>query len=552
MGTDTSDLKVAANITLTDGELVFDAAQASNVGVGDVVVANSLSYYLSARKDSSNFMATTATGAVPTNIGSTAVTSVKRAFNDLDTLEANSGDGSHLANYNLTSAGADVSLYWPMYDDGTFDGADGSGGDFFINNYTTDATHFIKLYAPKGTSDVGVSQRHTGTEGTGVVIRPAVDPGGGYSEIISVRDDFVRVEGIELDGSGYINEGPIVGISIVNVVATGETIVNDMIMHDFINTTADDGDGSILRCVHMNSPGNLRLSNSLFYNFHQNSMNSGSSLRCLYAADGNNVTVHNVTIYDMQNSGYNQTVYGYRDGSAGTMVVRNSYCGKLVNNTSPGSETCFGSIDIQKANVSSDSTATGTNSVTLKTDYASYFVNSTATNTNLHLKDNSTTLWSTAGVDLSGDPTLPITDDIEGEARDGTGPDIGADEFLAASAAITGTTPGSLTEANLNGATVTVTLTGGTYDASLVTTDFTLGGAPTGTAIDGVVRDSATQATLTLAFDGTDFDANASLSVTVLQVALGSGVGPATTGTETVTADPSRVSWKKKNGVTSC
>ena len=74
------------------------------------------------------------------------------------------------------------------------------------------------------------------------------------------------------------------------------------------------------------------------------------------------------------------------------------------------------------------------------------------------------------------------------------------------SAAISSTNPASLTESNLNTATVTVTLTDGTYNASPVTGDFSLNGAPTGTSISGVVRDSATQATLTLAFDLTDFD----------------------------------------------
>ena len=106
---------------------------------------------------------------------------------------------------------------------------------------------------------------------------------------------------------------------------------------------------------------------------------------------------------------------------------------------------------------------------------------------------------------------------------------------LEVGAAITGTNPASLTESNLNTATVTVTLTDGTYNGSLVTGDFSLNGAPTGTSISGVVRDSATQATLTLAFDLTDFDIDANMSVTVATTALVSG-GPATTGTVTVTA----------------
>ena len=50
-----------------------------------------------------------------------------------------------------------------------------------------------------------------------------------------------------------------------------------------------------------------------------------------------------------------------------------------------------------------------------------------------------------------------------------------------------------------------------------------------------MLRDSDTQATLTLAFDLTDFDSDASMSVTVEQTALTAG-GPATTGTVAITA----------------
>jgi hypothetical protein len=122
------------------------------------------------------------------------------------------------------------------------------------------------------------------------------------------------------------------------------------------------------------------------------------------------------------------------------------------------------------------------------------------------------------------------------------------------SAAISSTSPASLTESNLNTATVTVTLAGTTYDASLLTTDFTLNGAPTGTTINSVVRDSDTQATLTLDFNGTDFDTNASMSVTVATVGLVSG-GPLTTATVTVTAvvevpdlQQLRYRWRNDNG----
>jgi hypothetical protein len=95
--------------------------------------------------------------------------------------------------------------------------------------------------------------------------------------------------------------------------------------------------------------------------------------------------------------------------------------------------------------------------------------------------------------------------------------------LLASSAALAQTasiapTPSPLTEANLNGATLTLTLGGGeTFIdyTTLSTGNFDLQGAPTGTSIFGVTGTSATTATLTLAFNHTDFDANQDLSIDI-------------------------------------
>ena len=95
------------------------------------------------------------------------------------------------------------------------------------------------------------------------------------------------------------------------------------------------------------------------------------------------------------------------------------------------------------------------------------------------------------------------------------------------SASIASTLPPTLTEANLHGATVTVDITDGTFDAGgVVAGDFSVDG-PTGTSVSSAVRDNADTATLTLAFDGTDFDLDTTLSVTVEDSALDSGSGPA-------------------------
>ena len=105
----------------------------------------------------------------------------------------------------------------------------------------------------------------------------------------------------------------------------------------------------------------------------------------------------------------------------------------------------------------------------------------------------------------------------------------------AQGATISSTVPASLTEANLNGAKVNITLTGATYNETLAADHFALHTAPQGASISGTpVRTSATVAQLTLAYTGLGFDANQSLGVTV-KAAAHSGSEDLTTGSVTVT-----------------
>ena len=90
----------------------------------------------------------------------------------------------------------------------------------------------------------------------------------------------------------------------------------------------------------------------------------------------------------------------------------------------------------QDYNVSSDLTATGPNSQTGQTSYASYFLDTTGGSENLHLQNDSRTLWGIYGADLDSDPNLPVTKDIDGQWRDADRPDIGADEFSCACTAL--------------------------------------------------------------------------------------------------------------------
>ena len=140
-----------------------------------------------------------------------------------------------------------------------------------------------------------------------------------------------------------------------------------------------------------------------------------------------------------------------------------------------------------------------------------------------------TSTWSTpqtvtvTGVDnrqadaVSGRRTT-VTHTVSGGGYDGAAAaTVGVKVTDVPAASISSTNPSSLREDNLDGATVTVTLSGAIYVAAgLDEDDFELASAPSGTTVSAAVRNSATAATLTLAYDDTDFDSDAKLGVRVL------------------------------------
>ena len=75
------------------------------------------------------------------------------------------------------------------------------------------------------------------------------------------------------------------------------------------------------------------------------------------------------------------------------------------------------------------------------------------------------------------------------------------------------------TEENLDGSTLILALAEAVWSTSLAVADFSLATAPAGVSIAGVERNTDTTATLTLAFDGTDFDSDMAIGVTVLATA---------------------------------
>ena len=117
-----------------------------------------------------------------------------------------------------------------------------------------------------------------------------------------------------------------------------------------------------------------------------------------------------------------------------------------------------------------------------------------------------------------GDTTIRVT---AADASDTSSNESRATQDIAVTVqTVEAVLTGTLTEEILNGATVTVTLANTEYapDAELADDDFRLATTENvpGVTVSGVRRDSATEATLTLAYGGADFTADGRLSVTVL------------------------------------
>ena len=119
---------------------------------------------------------------------------------------------------------------------------------------------------------------------------------------------------------------------------------------------------------------------------------------------------------------YNNTVYGFDNGITldTSQTAKNNYVSAALN----GYLSC--SNTLCDYNVSSDTTAPGTNVAHNKTDYADYFVD--PANGDFHLKAPSLSLWGLTGTDLS----TTFTTDIDGQTR--VNWDIGADEYITSGA----------------------------------------------------------------------------------------------------------------------
>jgi hypothetical protein len=415
VGTNAGALYGPANASATSGTLTLAAAAANNIGVGDEIRLGSTGrYYITGRVSSTVFTIQNSgyNGGTPgdTNItfGSQSI-SIYRAFNSLrdaflNTAPAYYGDGNHLKTTNLVTGNYQLNI--ACYADGVMSMANADEVDILTD--TTGPANYIRVYTPVLPNEVGVSQRHTGVWGTGFQLS------GSNSDIIQIDDDYVRIEGLTILATVNDNVAMWGGIWAAPNGASDVRISKNIIKGNVADASGRQAYGIL---VGRGNSDVVRVWDNIVYNYPTVS----ASVSICIAIQYGTVYIFNNTVYDC-NTGFQI------QNSASAVQLRNNVSISDIFNTTYFVDYVDNFGATRSSNVSSDGTSE-TPALRNMILYATYFRNTTAGSEDLHLKASSLSLWGQNGTDLSADANLPVTDDIDGEAR--TRPDIGADEFRA-------------------------------------------------------------------------------------------------------------------------
>lgn len=210
VGVTATELDNEGTITVVSNIASFSVAFPTNIGVGDVVqydvnnggdIGNEeygIIHGISSDRKKAYLLKTNG-GSVTNTTASTSVYDIFRAYTSLANWEAgventnidvDCRDDYDLTDDDLTdSDDEDGPLYVACY-------ADGDDGVKVVieNTWVTDADDFIKIYTPISSNEVGVSQRHAGTWGTGYKL--TFDDG--YDFVIDCNANYVGIAGLQM------------------------------------------------------------------------------------------------------------------------------------------------------------------------------------------------------------------------------------------------------------------------------------------------------------------------------------------------------------------
>ena len=390
----TGDIKTGSpTIEISSGVATLSVTQTGNIGVGcRITFDTSEIVYISAVNSATSFDVVTALGATPSNTSSAeTVNSIIHEYASSSDAEAGATDSDHINNTSLVTA--DVILNLPCYYDHDDNTADAVA--LVLSGITTGVNNPINIYTPQGGAESINNQRHEGWFDS--------TPPNCYRHEVTGSNITTHV--LHLDISGLWLEGTDRNIYTYN--CNGGVLT---FHHNLMTSSMASNEGLVRFYENGGNAFTVKVYNNII-------KATGAGAFGVYSYSTN------VTAY-VYNNTVISTHYGY---------YRFSGSVKLINNISYGS--------VQGAFIGtwasgSDYNATNRNSVGGTFPDATHnlvsqsfdFVDSA--NGDYHVGEDSDIIG--LGFDLSSDINCPVTDDIDGDARDGSTPDIGYDEYKAA------------------------------------------------------------------------------------------------------------------------
>jgi hypothetical protein len=407
-------------LTISGSTATFDFGLPDNIGVGDVIQYDSDNNgtidalaFIHGRTSSTVYTVKNKNGADPTATQAKDNDwAIYRAYTSLADWE------SQTENPNITEpVENDVNPSTDLVTAGTqlnvacYGGGVDQSTAVLIDGWTTGDNNYIKIYTPVSSSEVGVSQRHSG----------------------KWDDSKYR---LVPNGTGW---GVVIGSNVTTPSAgTGYVWIDGLQIH----LATPNGDGNSALRINQDTVANHRMSNNILRGPASGTtyMIYGVSLR--NGAAGSIARVWNNIIYDFFDNTntrgpgiisddadftsyvYNNTIYSCYTGmnpAAGTFLAKNNIVYNNSNNYSAGTYDPSSTNNLSGPGSDAQMPPAGArNGVTVT------FVDPSGSPRDLHLASSDTGAKD-YGVDLSSDPNLAISTDIEGQFRFGTW-DIGADE----------------------------------------------------------------------------------------------------------------------------
>jgi len=403
----------AANaMTMVSGTATFSTALAGRIGVGDAVVYNSNNSiaFVSGRTSSTIFVLKTATGDVPSDIAGDTSWSIYRAYTSalfaLDGAE-NAAIPAGVANFDNWSGGRNLVTPNEQWNFALYGDAANTDSYIEFNGWTTSSSNYIRLYAPSLTSEVGISQRHSGVWDN---TKARMISTGSDAPVVNsshLKKD-IRVEGLQIANLGTGNFD-----SAINITS-GANSAEVYVIGNILRRYSNGGTSTVGVHTAVGLAGKMVIANNIVF---------GGWYRGIQADLDNSASGVRIVIYNNTVAGC--VGFGIFGGSWTTATPTNSFSMKnnIVNRSTLDYNLDNGDFTsgvwMPSNNISSD--ATGPEVSLRNTDVI--FMDQPNGDMRLSRADNAA---RDLGVDLSGDTYYAFSSDALEGTR--TTWDIGATE----------------------------------------------------------------------------------------------------------------------------